>query len=104
MIFSLSYFVYDMIAMGIEGILDISMMIHHPLCMIGLLIPMYENVSGNFCMLAIFLSEISNPAMHLRHMLRLSGRRYTKAYEVVEVSFISMYFYARIISIGPIVL
>jgi hypothetical protein len=102
--FSISYFIYDTIAMAVEGILDTSMIIHHPLCLFGLFIPLYENVSGNFCMLAIFLSEISNPAMHLRHMLRLSGRRYTKAYEIVEVSFISMYIYARIIAIGPIVL
>jgi hypothetical protein len=102
MVFSLSYFIYDTFAMAAEGILDVSMMIHHPLCLAGLFIPLYENISGNFCMLAIFLSEISNPPMHLRQMLRLTGRRYTKSYEAVEIMFIMMYCYARFVAIGPI--
>ena len=89
--------------MWIEGILDKAMMIHHPLCLLGLFIPLYENISGMECMLAIFLSEISNPAMHIRQILRISGRRYTKAYEITEVTFISLYFYARFIAIGPVI-
>ena len=101
--FSLSYFTYDLVCMWIEGILDKAMMIHHPLCLLGLFIPLYENISGMECMLAIFLSEISNPMMHIRQILRISGRRYTKAYEITEVTFISLYFYARFIAIGPVV-
>ncbi len=52
--------------MYFENILDFAMTIHHPLAIYGLYIPLYENVSGNFAMMAIFISEISNPAMHLR--------------------------------------
>ena len=52
--------------MYFENILDYAMAIHHPLSILGLYIPLYENVSGNFAMMAIFISEISNPAMHLR--------------------------------------
>ena len=99
----MSYFTYDLIGMYFEGLLDIAMSIHHPLCMYGLFLPMYENISGNFCLMAIFVSEISNPAMHTRHLLRLSGRRYTKAYEWTEITFICLYFYGRIIAGMPII-
>jgi hypothetical protein len=101
--FSVSYFTYDLIAMWMEGLLDKAMAIHHPLCMVGLFIPLYENIAGNFCMAAILVSEISNPPMHVRHILRITGRRYTKAYEVAEISFIVLYVFARTVFCTPIV-
>ena len=103
MIFSMSYFTYDLICMHFEGLLDTAMMIHHPLCMFGLFLPMYENISGNYCLMAIFISEISNPPMTMRHLFRLTGRRYTKGYEVAEISFICLYIYGRIIAGMPII-
>jgi hypothetical protein len=103
-IFSNSYFLYDLICMHLEGILDVAMTIHHPLCVFGLFLPLYENMSGNFCMMAIFISEISNPPMTIRHIFRLTGRRYTKGYEAAELSFIALYVYGRIIAGIPIVM
>ena len=103
MIWSMSYFTYDLICMHYEGLLDTAMMIHHPLCMFGLFLPTYENISGNFCLMAIFISEISNPPMTMRHLFRLTGRRYTKGYEVAEISFICLYVYGRIIAGIPII-
>ena len=91
MIFSLSYFAYDTLCMIAEGLMDKAMAFHHPLSMLGQLLPLYENVQGNFVMLAIFMTEVSNPVMHLRHMLRISGRRYTNLYELTEVLFIFLY-------------
>ena len=102
MIFSVSYFAYDLLAMACEGILDTAMLIHHPLCMFGFGLPLYENISGNYAMMALFSSEISNPPMHMRHIMRLTGRRYTKAYEFSEISFILLYFFGRIIIAFPI--
>ena len=90
--------------MYFENLLDTGMAIHHPLCMFGLFLPLFENLSGNFCLMAIFISEISNPPMTMRHIFRLTGRRYTKGYEVAEVSFILLYFYGRIIAGTPIVM
>ena len=90
--------------MIMEGLMDKAMMIHHPLSLFGLILPLYENVQGNFVMQAIFLTELSNPAMHTRHLLRLSGRTYTKLYEFTELIFISLYVFARFIAIGPIML
>jgi len=104
MVFSMSYFTYDLIAMYLEGLLDTAMTIHHPLCVLGLFLPLYENISGNFCMMAIFISEISNPPMTIRHIFRLTGRRYTKGYEAAELSFILLYVYGRIIAGVPIVM
>jgi hypothetical protein len=102
MIFSVSYFAYDLIAMAFEGILDVAMFIHHPLCIFGFTLPLYENISGNYAMMALLSSEISNPPMHLRQMMRLTGRRYTKAYEFSEITFIMLYFFGRIIIAVPI--
>ena len=103
LVFSASYFLYDTVAMIMEGLMDKAMMIHHPLSMFGLFLPLYENIQGNFVMQAIFLTEVSNPAMHIRHLLRLSGRLHTKAYEFIELCFISLYIYARFFAIGPII-
>lgn len=83
--------------------MDKAMMLHHPLSILGLFLPLYENIQGNFVMQAIFMSELSNPMMHMRHLLRLSGRLHTKAYEFCELSFISLYVYARFIALGPII-
>jgi len=98
MVFSMSYFIYDTIAMCYDGLMDKAMAIHHPLCVFGLYLPLYENIQGNYSMLAVFITVISNPAMPPRHLLRLSGRRYTFAYEVSEITFMALYTYGRALS------
>ena len=98
MVFSMSYFIYDTLAMWYDGLLDGAMAIHHPLCVFGMYLPLYENTQGNFSMLAVYMTEISNPSMTTRHLLRLSGRRYTFAYEVAEISFLAFYIWGRAIS------
>lgn len=49
-------------------------------------------------MLAVYITEISNPVMTGRHILRLSGRRYTFAYELCEISFLALYTWGRAIA------
>lgn len=83
--------------------MDKTMMLHHPLSILGLFLPLYENTQGNFVMFAIFLTEVSNPSMHLRHILRISGRKHTKLFELAELCFILLYMYARFFAIGPAV-
>lgn len=39
--------------------------------------------------MGLFISEVSNPIMHARMVLKHLNRRYTKAYEVAELSYIS---------------
>ena len=77
------------------------MIFHHGLCIVGMLLPVYENVGGNFAMKALFFAEVSNPVMHYRHLTRFSGRRYTLLYELFEISFFVIYIYARLIAVVP---
>jgi len=102
MIFSLSYFAYDMISMQLDGLLDSTMLLHHPLSMLGFIVPLYQNVQGNYIMLAVWLTEISNPPMHMRHIFRSMGKRYTMAYEISEILYITLYIYGRAICVLPI--
>ena len=102
MVLSVSYFAYDMICMMLEGLLDVAMAIHHPLAIFGFCLPLFENISGSYAMMALFCSEISNPPMHMRHLMRLSGRRYTKAYETSEITFMLLYLFGRVIIAVPI--
>jgi hypothetical protein len=50
LIFSISFFLWDTIAMYFEGLLDNAMTIHHWLCILGLTMPLYENISANYVM------------------------------------------------------
>jgi hypothetical protein len=86
--FSASYFLYDFIAMGYYGILDKSMTIHHNICIFGMTMSVVSGQSANSLVAALFVSEISNPAMHVRMMLKHLNRRYTKAYECAELTYI----------------
>jgi hypothetical protein len=53
-------------------------------------------------MLAVWLTEISNPPMHMRHIFRSLGMRYTMAYEISEIAYLCLYIYGRAIYILPI--
>jgi TLC domain len=89
--FSNGYFMYDLLAMAYLGILDKSMLIHHNICISGLTAGLITGYSADNLISALFLAEISNPAMHIRVILRLLGLRYTKAYETSEVTYMSKY-------------
>lgn len=75
--------------MAYLGILDKSMLIHHTICVVGMSLSVITGLSANFLIAALFVSEISNPAMHIRVVLKHLGKRYTKAYETAELSYIS---------------
>ena len=52
---------------------------------------------GNFIVQGMYISEVSNTCMHVRVILKHYGLRYTKAYELMEISFILLYIYGRIL-------
>ena len=91
--FSLGYFAYDLLAMAYLGILDSSMFIHHNLCMIGLIFGLFTGASADNLVSALFITEISNPAMHVRVVLRHLGLRYTKAYETSELTYMRKFIF-----------
>ena len=88
-IMSVGYFSYDLIAMTYYKLLDGSMLLHHLMCIFGMYTSIQQGYSLNYVVSATFVLEISNPVMHLRLIIKHLGLRYTKLYEILELSYIS---------------
>ena len=97
------YFLYDVIGMWWFGLLEIDMAIHHSLCIAGIVVVLIEGHDAVHVVAGLFVAEVSNPAMHVRVMLRNLGKRYTKAYEVAEYTYFVMFFFGRIVIGHPVV-
>jgi len=89
LVISCGYFTYDLVAMWYYGLLDKAMLIHHGMCQLGMLGGLEAARSTSYLIDALFVTEISNPMMHGRMVLKYLGLRYTKAYEVSELTYIS---------------
>ena len=74
--------------MAYFGLLDRSMLIHHLICVFGFSYPVYVGKAAHHPILGLFIAEVSNPSMHCRMILKNMGLRYTKAYEILEISYI----------------
>ena len=103
MVISGGYFSYDFILMAILKLLDVDMAVHHLLCIGGIIIVLSQNIGAGFVVQGLFVAEVSNPAMHMRIMLRHVGKRYTRAYEVAEYTYFLSFFFGRIIIGHPAV-
>ena len=88
LIFSSAYFLYDLLAMAYLGLLDSAMFIHHNICIWGMVIGFMFGYSADILISGLFLSEISNPAMHVRVVLKHLELRYSKSYELAELVYI----------------
>ena len=53
--------------------------------------------------MGLLVAEVSNPAMHMRIMLKHVGLRYSRAYEVAEFCYFVSFFIGRIILGHPVV-
>ena len=95
LVFSLSYFWYDMLSMAYLGIMDRNMFMHHVFSISGITFTVYSSTSGHEVIYGFLATEVSNPAMHLRQILRYLGLRYSKSYEAAEYSFAVSYLIAR---------
>lgn len=78
-------------------LLDFSMTFHHFVCISGMVITVTQGISSNYLVAGLFISEVSNPMMHARMIIKHLGLRYTKAYEVSELGYILLYVYGRIL-------
>lgn len=94
---AVGYFLYDFAAMAYYGLLDTAMSFHHWSCIVGMSLPLTRGVSANYVVQGMFVAEGSNPFMHVRQILRHYGLRYTRAYETMEVLFMIIYIFGRII-------
>jgi len=98
---SISYFIYDFLAMAYYGLLDWAMSIHHFVSVLGQILTLASGHSGILLMCGMFVGEISNPSMHFRMILRHLGLRYTLAYEILEILFIIFYIIGRMVVATP---
>eukprot|EP00352_Strombidinopsis_acuminata_P007914 CAMPEP_0176374756 /NCGR_PEP_ID=MMETSP0126-20121128/26992_1 /TAXON_ID=141414 ORGANISM="Strombidinopsis acuminatum, Strain SPMC142" /NCGR_SAMPLE_ID=MMETSP0126 /ASSEMBLY_ACC=CAM_ASM_000229 /LENGTH=189 /DNA_ID=CAMNT_0017735483 /DNA_START=115 /DNA_END=684 /DNA_ORIENTATION=+ len=103
LVMSGGYFLYDLCCMTWFGLLDAAMLIHHSLCVGGIWILLAKGDSAFAIVHGLFVAEVSNPAMHTRVILRHLGYRYTRAYEVAEYMYFSLFFFGRVIMGHPVV-
>jgi len=73
------------------------MFIHHSMCIVGIYTSLCEGISCNYIVMALYVSEISNPIMHCRMIVKHLGMRYTKLYEILELTYVMLYVYGRVI-------
>lgn len=88
---SLSYFIYDFLAMAYEGLLDWAMSLHHIAGVLGMLAVLSSNNSSYLLICGMFIGEVSNPFMHIRMILKRLSLRYTVAFEACELAFMVLY-------------
>lgn len=67
---SLGYFMYDTIAMTYYKLLDSPMLFHHSIVCLGIYLSLWFDASGAEILAGLFISEISNPVMHFRLIIR----------------------------------
>lgn len=94
---AVGYFLYDFSAMAYYGLLDAAMSFHHWTCIVGMSLPLTAGVGANYVVQGMFVAEASNPFMHVRIILRHYGLRYTRAYETMEILFMIIYIFGRVI-------
>lgn len=97
------YFLYDVLGMWWFGLLEFDMGIHHALCIGGIIVVLLGGHNSSNVVAGLFVAEVSNPAMHVRVMLRNIGKRYTKAYEAAEYTYFVMYIFGRVLIGHPVV-
>lgn len=94
---SSGYFIYDFLAMAYYGLLDAPMTLHHVVVVIGEIMTIEYGRAASLSLAAMFIAEISNPAMHVRVILKHLGLRYTKIYELFELTFLFLYTFGRLL-------
>ena len=100
---SSGYFSYDFLSMAWFGLLDRDMTIHHLLCIAGMVWTLSLGKGANYVVAGLFIAEVSNPAMHMRIMLKHIGLRYSRSYEIAEFFYFVLFFIGRIITGVPVV-
>jgi hypothetical protein len=91
------YFFYDLLGMWYLGILDFDMLLHHLLCCVGMAAVIITDIGSGFAGASLFITEVSNPPMHFRVILRIIGLRYSRAYEVAEFAYFILFFIGRML-------
>jgi len=103
MLTSGAYFTYDFFACAFYGLVDMGLVMHHGMCLIGIMsCELLDNCT--IALLGLFLAEVSNFPMHFRAILRTLKMRYTKLYELADCLYLGTYIIARGIFITLLVI
>lgn len=89
--------------MKVFKLLAWDMFFHHTICILGIIGVLLEGHDTCHVVAGLFVAEVSNPAMHIRTMLRNLGMRYTLAHDTAEIIYFMMFFYGRVIIGHPVV-
>lgn len=92
---TLGYFIYDLLCMIAFGIYDTGIILHHALVIIADSSCILSGAGGTEAMMGYFVSEFTNPLLHLKEILRLLNQKNTQFYFVTEISFFFAYFFSR---------
>jgi hypothetical protein len=92
---SMGYFTYDMIYAEIFGVHDTAMRFHHVCVLIGGYLLYFQEKGGSIGVLCIALTEMSNPPMQLRLVLKAKKQDHTWLYTVCELSFAALFSFNR---------
>ena len=98
---SCGYFLYDTFSVAtyeiMKGKFDWAAFAHHVATLMGLGYGLYSNRSGGELGITVFAMEVSNPFMHLVHMLREVGLRKAFIGKVNDYLFALSFFLTRMI-------
>jgi len=97
LIFSCSYFTYDMLACWYFGISDAPMFVHHFMVIIAEYSGILYSSSASEMIRAMISAEVSNPVMHLRSIAGNYGLKHSKIYLAFEAYYFFSYSFARLI-------
>jgi hypothetical protein len=100
---SYGYFVYDFVFMCFLNLMEPAIGSHHIVAVILYFPILYTGYGGCITLISVLWVELSNPAMHIRVILKQYGHRHTKLYEALEIFYISTYMFGRCIMWTPIV-
>lgn len=93
--YTIGYFIYDLICCILLDIYDKEVILHHLFCILGFYIQLAVDFSGMAAVRFFIVSEITNPIMHIRIILRTYGLKLTKLYLCLELMYIIIYMIAR---------
>lgn len=99
---SAGYFIYDFWCMVYFNLLDFDMALHHAMSISIWIGVLAVDRGGHIFVLSYGVSEIPNPAMHLRIVIKNMGLRYTRLYEVVEIFYFITFLFGRQLLFHPL--
>jgi hypothetical protein len=94
---SVGYFIYDMIYGEYYQINDMAMRVHHIGALITTGLMTFAPIGGSACAFGIFFTEISNPCILKRNILRIKKLMHTSAYNFYETAFGIVFIIARVV-------